>query len=100
ALVTFLVLPLLYVVSQKLQLRLRDAYRAIRVRLSRLNVYGPGSLLGMPVIQLFNREQRSLERFDDLNSDYLRASLRSVFLFSLLYPSVTVVGSLAVGANI
>jgi ATP-binding cassette subfamily B protein len=100
ALVTFLVLPLLYLVSQKLQIRLRDAYRAIRVRLSRLNVYVQESVSGMPVIQLFNRERRSLERFDDLNSDYLHASLRSVLLFSLLYPSVTVVGSLAVAAII
>src|SRR3954453_2867204 len=31
ALVTFLVLPLLYVLSQQLQMRLRDSYRAIRV---------------------------------------------------------------------
>src|SRR4051794_734113 len=100
ALVTFLVLPLLYLVSQKLQIRLRDAYRAIRVRLSRLNVYVQESVSGMPVIQLFNRERRSLERFDDLNSDYLRASLRSVLLFAVLYPSVTVVGSLAVAAII
>src|SRR5579884_789497 len=100
ALVTFLVLPLLYAVSQRLQRELRDAYRAIRVRLSRLNAYVQESVSGMAVIQLFNRERQSFERFDDLNSDYLRASLRSVFFFSLLYPSVTVVGSLAVAAII
>jgi ABC-type multidrug transport system fused ATPase/permease subunit len=50
----------------------------------------------MAVIQLFNREGRFFERFDTLNADYLKASLRSVYFFSLLYPSVTVIGSLAV----
>jgi ATP-binding cassette subfamily B protein len=100
ALVTFLVLPLLYLVSNYLQVRLRDAYRTIRTRLSRLNVYVQESVSGMAVIQLFNREQRSFERFDALNADYLRASLRSVFLFSVLYPSVTVIGSLATAAII
>ena len=100
ALVTFLVLPLLYAISQRLQRELRESYRAIRVRLSRLNAYVQESVSGMAVIQLFNRERRSYERFDDLNSDHLRASLRSVFFFSLLYPSVTVVGSLAVAAII
>ncbi len=100
ALVTFLVLPLLYVVSNRLQVSLRDAYRTIRTRLSRLNVYVQESVSGMAIIQLFNREQRSFERFDALNADYLRASLRSVFLFSVLYPSVTVIGSLAIAAII
>src|SRR4051812_10224051 len=37
ALITFLVLPLLYAVSQRLQGELRESYRAIRTRLSRLN---------------------------------------------------------------
>src|SRR5919199_3033857 len=100
ALVTFLVLPLLYVVSNRLQVSLRDAYRTIRTRLSRLNVYVQESVSGMAIIQLFNREQRSFERFDALNADYLRASLRSGFLFSVLYPSVTVIGSLAIAAVI
>ena len=100
ALVTFLVLPLLYLVSDRLQVRLRDAYRTIRTRLSRLNVYVQESISGMAIIQLFNREQRSFERFDALNADYLNASLRSVFLFSVLYPSVTVIGSLAIAAII
>src|SRR3954453_18159199 len=100
ALVTFLVLPLLYLVSNRLQVRLRDAYRTIRTRLSRLNVYVQESISGMAIIQLFNREQRSFERFDALNADYLNASLRSVFLFSVLYPSVTVIGSLAIAAII
>jgi ATP-binding cassette subfamily B multidrug efflux pump len=100
ALVTFLALPLLYAVSQRLQRGLRDSYRTIRVRLARLNAYVQESVSGMPVIQLFNRERRSFERFDALNADYLRASLRSVFYFSLLYPSVTIVGSLATAAII
>src|SRR5579885_2473187 len=54
----------------------------------------------MVVIQLFNRQRRALEQFDALNADYLQASLRSVFYFSLLYPSVAVVGSLATAAII
>ena len=101
ALVTFLVLLLLYLVRNRLQVRLRDAYRTIRTRLSRVNVYVQGSISGMVITpQRFNCEQRSFERFDALNADYLNASLRSVFLFSVLYPSVTVIGSLAIAAII
>src|SRR4051794_26736467 len=76
ALITFLVLPLLYVVSQRLQGELRESSRAIRPRLSRLNAYVQEAVSGMAVIQLFNRESRFFERFDTLNADYLQASLR------------------------
>jgi len=100
ACVTFLVLPLLYVISQYLQRRLRDSYRAIRVRLSRLNAYVQEAVSGMSVIQLFNRERRSLDAFDRLNADHRQASLQAVLYFSLLYPSVTVIGSLATAAII
>jgi ATP-binding cassette subfamily B multidrug efflux pump len=100
ALLTFLVLPLLYLVSERLQVGLRDSYRAIRARLARLNAYVQEAVSGMTVIQLFNRQRRALEQFDALNADHLQASLRSVFYFSLLYPSVAVVGSLATAAII
>lgn len=100
ALVTFLVLPLLYGVSERIQIGLRESYRAIRVRLSRLNAYVQEAISGMAVIQLFNRERRSFERFETLNADYRQAALRSVLYFSLLFPSVTVIGSLAVAAII
>ena len=58
-------LPLLYAVSHRIQMSLRESYRAIRTRLSRLNAYVQESISGIGVIQLFNREQRSFARFDD-----------------------------------
>ena len=98
ALVTFLCLPLLYASSHWIQLRLRDSYRAIRVRLARLNANVQEAISGLAVIQLFGQERRALERFAALNRDHLAASQRSVLYFSLLFPVVGAVGAVATAA--
>ena len=52
--------------------------RAIRIRLARINAYLNENISGMSIVQLFTRERRAFEQFDDLNRDYLRANLNGV----------------------
>ena len=81
ALVTFIVLPPLLWIASYFRVAMRDNFRAIRVRLARINAYVAENISGMSVVQLFNRERRNYERFDTLNRDYLSQSLRSLFYF-------------------
>jgi len=97
ALLTFLVLPLLILVMNRMQSRMRDAYRAVRTRLARINGFIAENVTGMHVVQLFNREDRNFEQFDGLNRDYRQSSLQSLFFFSLFGPIVAIVSALAVG---
>ncbi|MDZ7401520.1 MAG: ABC transporter ATP-binding protein/permease [candidate division KSB1 bacterium] len=95
ALITFAVLPLLAYVLFFIRSRIRDAYRDIRVRIARINAYLQENITGMMVVQIFNRERRNFNQFDQLNRNHLEAQLRSVFYFSLLWPSIDVIESLA-----
>lgn len=92
ALITFAALPVLIVLTNVIRRGMRDSFRAIRIRLARLNAHVAESLAGMSVIQLFTREQRNFAGFEALNRDYTQASLRSVFYFALFQP---IVGTLA-----
>jgi ATP-binding cassette, subfamily B, multidrug efflux pump len=96
ALVVFSVLPLVYWVTGRFRLRARDAYRAVRVRLARINAYLNEQIMGMNVVQLFTRERRNLERFEALNDDHLQANLAGTRNFSQFYPAIQVLGTLAV----
>jgi len=96
SLVVFSVLPLVYWVTEQFRVRARDAYRAIRIRLARINAYLNEQIMGMPVVQLFNREPQSLERFEALNEDHLAANLEGTRNFSQFYPAMQVLGALAV----
>jgi ATP-binding cassette, subfamily B, multidrug efflux pump len=88
ALVTFTVLPPLFWIASYFRVAMRDNFRAIRVRLARINAYIAENIGGMYIVQLFNREQRNFEQFDDLNSDYLHQSVRSIFYF-ISFSSIT-----------
>jgi ATP-binding cassette, subfamily B, multidrug efflux pump len=82
ALVTFVVMPPLFWIASYFRVAMRENFRAIRVRLARINAYIAENIGGMYVVQLFNREQRNYERFDDLNRDYLHQTVRSLLYFN------------------
>ncbi len=88
ALVTFVVMPPLFWIASYFRVAMRDNFRAIRVRLARINAYIAENIAGMYIVQLFNREQRNFERFDELNRDYLHQTVRSIFYF-ISFSSIT-----------
>ncbi len=96
ALAAFSVLPLVFWVAERFRLRSRGAYRAIRIRLARINAYLNEHIMGMVVTQLFNRERRDLDKFAALNTSHLEANLEATWNFSQFYPAIQVLGSLAV----
>lgn len=95
ALVVFVVLPPLVVATAFFQRAMRDNFRAIRVRLARINASIAENIAGTQVVQLFNREERNLRVFDGLNRDYRGATLRSLFYFALFFPVVGLLAAVA-----
>lgn len=93
ALITIAIMPPLFFVLNFLRSRLRDAYRATRVRTSKSNTYLSENLTGMKTVQLFNRESRNAQRFDRLNLDLLDAYIEQVRWFSLFFPTVQLAGA-------
>ncbi len=96
ALVSFMVLPLLIYATILFRQKARESYRAIRTRIARINAFLQESIVGMPIIQIFNREKKNLGKFERLSHHYLEACLRSVFYHAAFHPSVEIIGSLAV----
>ncbi len=95
ALVVFVVIPPLLLVTAFFQRAMRDNFRAIRVRLARINANIAENISGTQIVQLFNRENRNFARFDILNLDYRRATLRSLFYFAIFFPVVSLFASVA-----
>jgi ATP-binding cassette subfamily B multidrug efflux pump len=92
----FAVLPVVYFITERFRLRSRDAYRAVRTRLARINAYLNEQITGMTVTQLFTQEPRRLGAFDDLNASHLEASLASTRNFSQFYPAIQLAGACGV----
>jgi ATP-binding cassette, subfamily B, multidrug efflux pump len=95
ALVTFSVIPLVWLTAHVFRRRVREAFRDIRLRLARLNAYLQERLTGMRVVQLFGREEASARRFAELNRDHLAAHLRSITVYAVFFPMVELLTSIA-----
>ena len=95
ALVTFSVLPFVAYAAFVFRSRIRSAYRDIRVRLARLNAFLQERFTGIRIVQLFNRERADLERFKELDDEYLGAHLRSITYYALFFPVIQLFTSVA-----
>ncbi|HEX4999861.1 MAG TPA: ABC transporter ATP-binding protein [Terriglobia bacterium] len=96
-LIAIAVLPFMLVATAYFSKQLRVAYREARSRLSMLNAYLAENLMGMKVVNLFNRQQAHLERFGALNQTYTEAQTRSIRAFAYLQPMITMAAGLSTG---
>lgn len=96
ALATMVVLPVIVVSTAQFRRRARESYRAIRVRIARINAFLNEHIMGMGIVQLFGRERREQARFDDLNQDHLTHQLRAVRSFALFHPAVSAISAVAI----
>jgi ATP-binding cassette subfamily B multidrug efflux pump len=88
ALMTFTVVPVLAVAAIVFRLKVREAFRAVRVRIARINAHIQETITGMKVVQLFTREERNFRDFDLLNADHRDAWKQSIRYDALLFASV------------
>ncbi|MFI5280460.1 MAG: ABC transporter ATP-binding protein [Gemmatimonadales bacterium] len=98
ALATLVILPGIAALAQKFRVRMREAYRDIRVRLARINAFLQEHLSGMRVIQLFGREAWTAERHAEVNRAHLRAQLVSISVFAWLFPALEVLIAIALAS--
>ncbi len=97
SMVTFSVLPCLIWIAFTFRSRMREAFRAVRARLSDLNSFLAESIGGMSVIQLFNRQATEQGEFTRLNAAYRDANLPVISWDASLYAAVETLSSVAVG---
>lgn len=95
ALVTFTVIPLIWLTARLFRRHVREAFRDIRYRLARINAFLQERLSGMRVVQLFGRERASALRFAQLNQEHLDAHLRSITIYAIFFPVVEVLTAVA-----
>ncbi len=100
ALITFAVLPFIVVATKIFRDRVRDSYRRIRVAIARINAYLQEHVSGMVVLQLFNRERKAYSRFSDINRVHMDAYKDAILAYSVYYPVVEVLSSIAIACVI
>jgi len=94
ALASFAVVPILMYVTMKVRFRVRAAYATMISRRSRLYSFLHEQVQGMPLVQLFAREQDSADGFGAINGELRDAQVESVWWESLLSAVTELIESL------
>jgi ATP-binding cassette subfamily B multidrug efflux pump len=90
ALAAFGIVPVLLAAAIFFRLKVREAFREVRVRIARINTHIQETVTGMKVVQLFNREDRNMHDFDRMNADHRDAWHKSIKYDALLFATIEV----------
>jgi ATP-binding cassette subfamily B protein len=97
ALISLSVLPILFYATFLFRRKARETYREVRLQVARINTFMQEHITGMLVDQIFNREKKSYQKFSDINAAHRDANIKSIFYYAVFYPSVELIGAIAVG---
>ena len=95
ALISYTVLPLMFVVMYFWRKRAVQTYRATRIAISRVTGNFAENINGMRVVQSFGREGRNFTGFRVLNQENLDANADAARLSAFLFPAVELLSAMA-----
>ncbi len=88
ALVSFILLPFVAVLTVVFRKIAQQTYRVSRTRLTDLNTFLSENISGMRIIQIFGREKRKFEEFNDKNHKLYRALYKEMLVFAIFRPLI------------
>lgn len=93
--ITALTLPAVLVVTAVFRTRARDAFRNVRLQVSKVNSYLSEHLSGVSVVQVFGREKRSEREFFAHDAALMKANLGEMYVFATFRPVIDFLSSLS-----
>jgi ATP-binding cassette subfamily B protein len=100
ALISFAVLPLIWIATMMFRTSVRNSYRRIRTAIAKINSYLQEHVTGIVSLQLFNREQKAFVKFEEVNAQHMEAFKDAIMAYALYYPIVELLSSIAVASII
>lgn len=92
---TLAVMPLVIIATLIFRRTVSHSYRRIRLAIARINAYLQEHIAGMAVLQLFNRERKSIAEFEAINRRHMEAYKDTIVAYGWFYPVIEFLSYLA-----
>jgi len=96
-LVSLCTLPLMLVSTYVFKEKIKITFNDVRNAVSNLNSFLQEHITGMNIIQIFNREDREFQKFQEINKEHARAHIRSVLYYSIYFPVAEIIQAIGIG---
>ncbi len=94
------VMPFVVLTTMLFRRTVTHSYRRIRIAIARINAYLQEHMVGIVVLQLFNRERKSREEFDVINRQHMDAFKDTIQAYGWFYPVVELLATTAMASTI
>lgn len=95
-LVTLLTVPMLWAATTWFRKGARKGYDMVRTRIARINAFLQEHFAGAQTVQIFNAELKSISKFRDINADYRKANIDTIFYYAVFFPLVDFIGAMGI----
>jgi len=89
-------IPILVFATRLFKNAIKKAFIEVRNQVSKLNAFVQEHVTGMTIVQLFNRQKREMEAFDEINNKHKKANIRSIWAYAVFFPVVELLSALSV----
>lgn len=96
-LVTLSVFPLLLLATYIFKEKVKKAFQRVRTQLSRMNAFLQEHITGMKIVQIFNAEENEISKFNEINAEYRKANINTIWYYSIFFPVIEILTALAIG---
>ena len=95
-LITLISLPIALVSIRYIGNKMRNAYWEVQQALSDINTGVEQGIAGMRVVKSLSRESFTMEKFEQLSMQNMRANLKTAVLFAAVFPTMTITNMLGI----
>jgi ATP-binding cassette subfamily B protein len=96
-LVSLCTLPLMVISTYVFKEKIKVTFNDVRNAVSNLNSFLQEHITGMNIVQIFNREKREFQKFEEINKEHARAHIRSVLYYSIYFPVAEIIQAIGIG---
>ncbi len=96
-LVSLSLLPLLILATYIFKEKIKVAFNEVRTAVSNLNSFVQEHITGMNIVQIFNSEEREMEKFEEINREHRKANINSVLYYAIYFPVAEVIQAGGIG---
>lgn len=98
ALISMISMPLLIIATNMFKNYIKAAFQDVRTEVSKLNTFVQEHISGMAIVQIFNREEIELKKFQEINKRHMEAHIRTVHANSIFFPVVEILSAISIAA--
>ncbi len=95
SLLCFIPIPVLLWATNIFKNSIAKSFQDVRNQVARLNAFTQEHIQGMGIVQLFGRERQEYTKFSAINKEHREAHIRGVLAYSIFFPVVEVLSSIA-----